>query len=43
MKNEKRIEQLKDRQAYRQSLINKRNETEVKIDRVEEQIKKLKE
>ena len=40
---EKRIEQLKDRQAYRFALINRRVEVEVKIDRVEAQIKKIKE
>ena len=37
----KKSEQLKDRQDRRQSLINKRNEIDVKIAEVEEQIKKL--
>lgn len=42
MKNEKRTEQLKDRRDYRNSLINKREEIDRKISRVEEQIKQLK-
>ncbi len=43
MKPEHVTEQLKDRQAYRQALIHRRNGIDVKLARVEEQIKKLKE
>ena len=39
---EKRAERLKDRQAYRQTLIQRRNDIDVKIHSVEEQIHKLK-
>jgi hypothetical protein len=39
---EKRTERLKDRQAYRQALIQKREDTERKISAVEAEIKKLK-
>ena len=39
---EKRAERLKDRQAYRQTLIQRRNDVDVKIKHVEEQIHKLK-
>ena len=42
MRPEQVAEKLKDRQAYRQTLIHRRNETDAKITRVEEQIKKLK-
>jgi hypothetical protein len=37
----KRAEQLKDRRDYRQALIQRREDTERKISRVEEQIKEL--
>ena len=39
---EKRAERLKDRQAYRQTLIQRRNDIEGKIKQVEGQIHKLK-
>lgn len=42
MKPARVIEQLKDRQDYRQALIHRRNEIDVKIAHVEEQIQKLK-
>jgi hypothetical protein len=38
---EKRAEQLKDRQAYRQTLIERRESLDAKLARVEEQIKEL--
>jgi hypothetical protein len=38
---EKRAEKLKDRQAYRQTLINRLHEMEVKLSKVEEQIADL--
>ena len=38
---EKRAERLKDRQPYRQTLIQRRNDVEGKIKQVEEQISKL--
>jgi hypothetical protein len=37
----RRVEQLKDRQAYRQALIQRREDIDGKIGRVEEQISKL--
>lgn len=43
MRDEKRKQQLQDRQDYRRALINRRVEVESKIDRVEQQIHKLKE
>ena len=42
MKDEKRKQQLQDRQDYRTSLINKRDEIDRKIESVEGQIKELK-
>lgn len=42
MTDAQRQEQLKDRQAYRQTLIQRRNEIEQKISKVEQQISKLK-
>jgi hypothetical protein len=41
-KADKVEQQLKDRQDQRQAYINKINETQVKLSRVEEQIRKLK-
>ncbi len=41
MKQSHREEKLKDRRAYRQALINKREETERKLAVVEEDIRSL--
>ncbi len=39
--DEKTSERLKDRQAQRETYINKINETQIKLARVEEEIKEL--
>lgn len=42
MTNEQKNERLKDRRAYRSTLIHKRNELDVKLSEVETQIAALK-
>ena len=41
MKETHRIEKLKDRRAYRQTLIQKRNDLDAKLSDTEAQIRKL--
>ncbi len=42
-KRERKAQKLADRRAYRQTLINRQEETERKIKAVDEQIRKLRE